>query len=278
MSELKKKCLCPTCQVPVQVKGLHKNLTFSTLVACTSQLKDLLELRLAQDRAKALLLPQSTQASEMDETQLPEVYHRPSSPARNVLDALASIADVSDTDLEGEREEHIQEQIADSIEPQQEQQASLDPLNSAPLEEPKSKRLARRSAKSTPKTTPMAKEATRMKQPASAPILKPKGIIVAPKEEPATVVVKEHLKILMSGLKPDDKALVTDYCKELDRGVRVQIASDYDSKTVNRIIMNVNDDGLCTRTTKYLRGILDGKTIVTFTCKAYLFILHFTNG
>lgn len=260
MSELKRKCLCPTCKVPVQVKGLHKNLTFSTLVACTSKLKDLLESRLAQEHAKALL--QSTQVSEMDETQLPEDYSRPVSPAKNVLDALASIADVSDTDLEPP----VTPQIAKESLPVQESLESIDPMHSAPMEEePKTKRLARRSAKTTPKTTPVAKEASRMKQPASAPVLKPKGIIAS--KEPTTA--KESLKILMSGLKPDDKALVMDYCKDLDKSVKVQIASDYDAKTVNRIIMNVDDNGLCTRTTKYLRGILDGKTIVTITCKLY---------
>lgn len=55
MGELKRACVCPTCKVPVQVKGLHKNLTFSTLVACAGKLKDILEVRQAEQQAQELL-------------------------------------------------------------------------------------------------------------------------------------------------------------------------------------------------------------------------------
>jgi len=48
------------------VKGLHKNLTFSTLVACAGKLKDILEEKQAQQQAQELL----QDSTDFDSTQI----------------------------------------------------------------------------------------------------------------------------------------------------------------------------------------------------------------
>jgi len=253
MTELKKKCVCPTCKVPVQVRGLHKNLTFSTLVACTSKLKDLLENRAAEEAAKEFL---ESSPCSFEETQLPEILSGVDiMPHKDVLEALRSVADSSDSEHEPMS---VMEPAVVSLEASQMcvKRVAFEESKS----EPQNKRLAKRSGKATPKTTPTVNpKAPRIKTPASVPVQK------VCNEDLSPVVKNGSLKISMSGLKPDDKALITDYCKEVQKDFKVQLASDYDPKTVNRIIMDVNDEGLCTRTTKYLRGILDGKVIVTLT-------------
>lgn len=242
MLKLRKKCICPTCNVPVQVKGLHKNLTFSTLVACTSKLKDLLELRAEVESSKTFL-NSILDADSIDETQMPEMF--PEEPEElkptKASDLFATFQALDQSDQET--------QLPEPEEPEPE------------LVEPKTKRLARRSANSSVKVTPVAKSPskTRMKTPKSVPVEKVR------KEEPQVAQKSEPIKILMSGLKPDDKDFVEEYYKKVQKGVKVQIAHDYDPKTINRVIVGTDDAGLCTRTTKYLRGVLDGKAIVTFS-------------
>lgn len=233
MGSLKKKCVCPTCLVPVQVKGLHKNLTFSTLLSCAGKLKDILEGQSLQQKTKAIL--ESPLEEDADMTQLDD------------LSALASVKpfepileNIEEAEKVEEKENIVEEARNENVEP--------------PPKKSNSKR-----------TTPVSKSktsTTRMKTPTTGDKAKKTA---SPAKSPETPSTKEPLKILMSGLKADDKNLVSEYFKDVQKGVKVQLANDYDPKTVNRIIMNVDDNGFCTRTTKYLRGVLDGKVIVSFT-------------
>lgn len=337
MGSLKKKCACPSCSIPVLVKGLHKNLPLSTMVACAGKLKDLLEARSLEERSRMLLDDQ---------------FHLTNSPLELVpvgLDALKSVANFSETDneaesgeeseIEADREsERISGQENKSISgrasksvsqrgiknisgrksksiTRRENESTPDRENKS-ISERENKSVSGRGNKSvseretgapayrcstrpTPNSLPEESEAEdcsltvcsgafviavspgRKEAPASEPKPKraarssmmpkptPKSTANGPVKlkTPGTAPAERNrsptLKVLMSGFSPNDKALLIGTYKSLEGRLKMAISDTYDPRTIDRIIMPVDEAGLCTRTTKYLRGILDGVVIVT---------------
>lgn len=268
MASLRKKCVCPTCNVPVLIKGLHKNLTFSTLVACVGKLGDLIEAKIVEIET-AKILEGSSPSVDADETQLPDILNFVVEPSAEIP-LIESGAD--------EIEQHTgKENRRVSVNFQLDQT----PAPKTSKEESKSEGPRKRirgigslAATPTPATnTSKSKAQVTKTTPVSAPVARKKATPAGKESKEASAsttvtpsrVESGTLRILLSGLKSDDKEMVLEYCGKIGKaqGVKAQVVNDLDAR-VNRIIMGVNEAGLCIRTTKYLRGILDGKTIVTF--------------
>lgn len=256
MSALRKKCVCPSCKVPVLVKGLHKNLTFSTLVACVGKLGDLIEAKIVEAETAKILQSSSSVDYDGEETQLPDLLQLVTTPA-DIVQFIESGA---------EDEEDLKENRRVSFNLNQTPTMKGNETGKKSKTEPKKRSRGLGSLASTPKSTPAPKAAkTEMKTPNTAPVTKRVSSSKSSKTTTPSRPESETIRILLSGLKSDDKEMVLEYCGTIgkSRGVKAQVVTEYDGR-VNRIIMGVDEAGLCTRTTKYLRGILDGKTIVTF--------------
>ena len=97
---------------------------------------------------------------------------------------------------------------------------------------------------------------------------KPKSLS-SQKRKPKTPVPQpdapKSFGFVLTGLSPEDKQMISATLHTIGSG-KCQILSEYDSSACTHVIAQVNQDGLCQRTIKYLLAVLDGKWIVSIEC------------
>lgn len=148
-------------------------------------------------------------------------------------------------------------------------------LYTTPQSRPSTRQLASKSAQTTPQPKSSTKRSSKnidedaalFKTPTSSKTLGPSDLAASlnsagKKSKASTPSIKSQYVFLTTGLNEDQKIIFKASYNKIG-SVKAILKTEYSSQ-VTHIISGCNEEGLCPRTVKYMRGVLEGKLVVSY--------------
>lgn len=103
----------------------------------------------------------------------------------------------------------------------------------------------------------------------TSPVFIPATIEITASQAQTSQYLNQTISIMSTALNKNDSISIDSaMTKVIDLNLKLEICSNIrDIDQVTHLITSINSDGLCTRTSKYLIGIITGKWIVDTSCK-----------